>query len=215
MRQLILAGLISAGAAGFVGAQDAVVIGQTMVKETGSPLGYSVVSTALSALLTGESGKFLLRDLGPGPVKITVKHIGFSPRDTTITLAGHDTVHLEMGLSQLVIKLPEMLVNGSCTNEMPKETPPAVLAELFDQVRQNAERYRLLATAQPFALKVQRIRGYRMPDGRVAGQMTDTVIRDAFPAGPYEPKLVIRKSFLDKSMWSIAVPELPDLADTA
>ena len=216
MRQLLLASLITASAASFVGAQDAVVIGQVVVRETGSPLGYSVVRAASSALLTGESGKFLLRDLGPGPVKITVKHIGFSPRDTTITLAGHDTVRLEVKLSQLVIQLPAMLVSGQCTNETPKETPPLVLAELFEQVRQNAERYRLLASAQPFALRVLRIRGYRNADGRVVSEMADTVVRDAFPAGPYEPKRVVRKGVGEYAkQWTIAVPELPDLADTS
>jgi hypothetical protein len=198
-------------------AQDAVVIGQALLRDSASvALGYSVVIAPGTQLLTGASGKFLLTGLGPGPVKITLKHIGFAPRDTVITLGVRDTVRLDMGLSRLVIQLPEMLVSAKCTDEMPKEPLPPVLAELFDQVKQNAERYRLLGNAEPFKLKVLRVRGHRTPDGRIAPENIDTILRGAFPAGPYEPKKVIRKGVGEyRNSWVMAIPELPDLADSA
>src|SRR4051812_22374576 len=198
-------------------AQDAVIIGQALISDTArTALGYSVVVAPGTQLLTGANGKFLLRGLGPGPVRITLKHIGFAPTDTVLTLGARDTVRLELGLRRLVIQLPEMLVTGKCTNEMPKEPLPPILAELFDQVKQNAERYQLLGNAQPFQLKVLRVRGYRAPDGHVRPEDTDTIVRGAFPAGPYEPKKVIRKGIGPfRNTWVMAIPELPDLADTA
>src|SRR4051812_28928757 len=90
-------------------AQDAVVIGQALARDAQAPLGYSVVSWPGGQLLTGASGKFLLRGVGPGQVKITLKHIGYGPRDTTITVGSRDTVRLDMTLGRLVIQLPEML----------------------------------------------------------------------------------------------------------
>jgi hypothetical protein len=216
-RALSLAGLAALLTAVPLRAQDAVIIGQAVFKDSANTaLGYSVVIAPGTQLLTGSSGKFLLRGLGPGPVKVTVKHIGFAPRDTVITLGARDTVRLDMALSRLVISLPEVLVTAKCTDEMPKEPLPPVLSELFDQVRQNAERYKLLGNAEPFKLKVVRVRGHRTPDGRVAPEAIDTILRGAFPPGPYEPKKVIRKGVGEyKNSWVMAIPELPDLADTS
>jgi hypothetical protein len=47
---------------------------------------------------------------------------------------------------------PAVVVSGRCTNETPFETKSPILAELFDQVNQNAERMTLLATAKPFVM---------------------------------------------------------------
>jgi hypothetical protein len=199
-----------------VAAQGGVVIGQVVVKDPRTPLGYSAVSVAApeTRILTGESGKFVVRNLPVGPVRVSVRHVGFGPKDTTITLGAGDTVRLEMALSRLVIVLPGMLSTSQCTNEMARQAPEGALAELFDQVKQNAERYRMLARARPFSLQVYRVRGFRNAEGKIEPEVIDTVFRDALPAGPYEPKRVIRKAKPPFQGNVVAIPELPDFADT-
>jgi hypothetical protein len=199
-------------------AQGSVVIGQVRVQDGGQPLGYSAVSVLApsSTLLTGESGKFMLLALPAGQVTIRVKHIGYAPKDTVVTLAGNDTVRLDVSLPRLVIQLPAMIVSGKCTNTSPTEPLPAVLAELFDQVNQNAERYKLLAKANPFVMQVYRVRGVRNPGGGVVPTRIDTVVRRPLPPAPYAPKRVVQRGEgNDADGWVLALPELPDFADTA
>jgi hypothetical protein len=51
-------------------------------------------------------------------------------------------------------------LNGTCTDRTPFEERPAMFAELFDQVRQNAERMRLLANERPFVLQTVAVGGF-------------------------------------------------------
>jgi hypothetical protein len=193
-------------------AQTAGISGQVVLADGGQPLGYTVVSNGERQLLTNESGKFFL-SVAPGDVKLRFKRIGFAPKDTTIHLEPGDALSLRVALSRLVIQLPAMLVSGKCTNEMPLAEKPAVLAELFDQVHQNAERVRLLAKQQPFVMFVYRLRGFRDKSNRIVASSIDTVVRNPLPAVRYVPKKVLRPD--GAGSLALALPELPDIADTA
>jgi hypothetical protein len=199
-------------------AQDAVVSGQVMTGDPAQPLGYASVSVVSrgTQLLTGESGKFMLLALQPGQVQLRFKRIGFSPKDTTLTLAAGDTARIKVELARLVLQLPTMLVTGKCTNESPVLPQPAVLIELFDQIQQNAERVKLLADARPFALQIIRLFGMKLRDGRIGVLRMDTVVRSPLPPDTYTPKQVVRRGQgSDLGRWVLALPEQPDLADTA
>lgn len=216
MRQAfaVIAFLLVAATAG---AQDAVIAGQVFFRESGQPLGYASVSVVSRStqLLTGESGKFLLLAVQPGQVRLRFKRIGFAPKDTTLTLAQNDTVHIRVELSRLVIQLPAMLVSGKCTNQAPFEPRPEVLASLFDQVQQNAERVKLLAAAKPFQMQILRLRGIKGRDGKIGTTGLDTVMRPPLPE-PYKPRTVVQRGAgVDAGLWVLALPELPDFADTA
>ena len=199
-------------------AQNATVSGEILLKDSGQQLGFTTVSVLSQGtqLLTNESGKFLLLNLPPGEVRLRFKRIGFAPKDTTLTVAANDTARVRVEMTRLVIQLPAMVVSGKCTNETPRQPQSGVLAELFDQINQNAERVQLLARARPFFLYVYRIDGFRNRDNRVVPQAIDTVIRLALPPTPYRPKEVIRRARADEAgTWLMSLPELPDLADTA
>jgi hypothetical protein len=199
-------------------AQGASVSGQVFLREGGEPLGYTTVAILPQGtqLLTNDAGQFLLVNLPPGDVRLTFKRIGFVPKDTTLTIAANETARIRIDMTRLVIRLPAILVSGKCTNESPFESRPAVLAELFDQVTQNAERMRLLATSMPFLTQVVRVRGFRNRDNRIVATQRDTVFRRPLPASPYAPKQVIRRGQgIDAGEWVVALPELPHIADTA
>jgi hypothetical protein len=193
-------------------AQTASISGQVVLADGGQPLGYTVVAAGDRQLLTNESGKFFL-SVAPGDVKLRFKRIGFAPKDTTIHLEPGDAPNLRIALPRLVIQLPAMLVSGKCTNETPLADKPTVLAELFDQVHQNAERVRLLAKQQPFVMFVYRLRGFRDRNNRIVASLIDTIVRSPLPVDPYVPKKVIRPDPAGGLLMDL--PELPDIADTA
>jgi hypothetical protein len=195
-------------------AQTAMVSGQVVLADGGQALGYTTVSIVSETrqLLTNESGRFMLPNVAPGEMRLRFKRIGYAPKDTTLRLAANDTVTLRIALRRLVIQLPEMLVSGKCTNETPLAEKPAVMAELFDQVNQNAERVKLLAKQQPFVLFVYRLRGFRNPPNKVIATTVDTVIRQPLPVSPYEPKKVLRVA--GYASLELALPELSDIAST-
>lgn len=215
---------IAALAATNVRAQDAalgtaVVIGQVKVKETGQPLGYSVISLPESGrqLFTSERGTFTLWNLRAGALRIRFKHIGYSPRDTVITLRDNDTLRVEMALSLLAIQLPTVHVSGTCGTKQADEATAGILTELFDQVQQNADRYRLLADSNPFKLVFHRVRGYRFGNDKIQATAVDSVTRAARPESPYRPRHVIQIGDAPDGShtYELAPPEIADFADTA
>ena len=215
MRAFLIAAACST-LAGPALAQTATVTGQVLLQEADQPLPYTTVAVLSHGiqLLTSETGRFTVPNLLPGEVRLRFKRIGYSPRDTVLTLAANDTARLMVRMSRLAILLPEVVASrGKCTNEMPLEPKTPVLAQLFDQLSQNAERFKLLAEAKPFHVYVQRIRGLRNRDNRVVPLRIDTIVRGPMPPEPYRPKNVVRQDRTGE--WDVGVPELPDYADTA
>jgi hypothetical protein len=215
---LVFALAFALPAANPASAQTATVTGQVVLEQNREPLGFTTVAVLSQGmqLLTGESGRFMLVNLPPGEVRLRFKRIGFSPKDTAFTVAANDTARITVDMTQLVLQLPAMIVVGKCTDRSPFEIKAGVLEELFDQVNQNAEQARLLADARPFLLQAYRIRGHRMRDEKIAATRIDTVVRRPLPEKPYRPREVLRRGEgLDAGEWHVAIPELPDLADTA
>ncbi|MBA3558538.1 MAG: carboxypeptidase-like regulatory domain-containing protein [Gemmatimonadaceae bacterium] len=199
-------------------AQSSVVRGQVVLWDDGQPLPYTTVALLSQGTqrLTSDSGTFVLIDLPPGEVRLRFKRIGFVPKDTLVVLAPGETARIRVEMTHLIINLPAVVVSGRCTNETPFEPKPGILAELFDQVNQNAERMTLLATARPFVMRVASVGGLRNPDRPFVPTRVDTVERGALPVVRYEPKRVARRGTgRYAGSWMIHMPELPDFADTA
>jgi hypothetical protein len=186
-------------------AQTATVAGQVVARDGGEPLGFTTIAVLPRGAqrLASESGTFVLRDLPPGEVRVRFTRIGYAPLDTTLRLAA-GTVTIRLAMTRLVIQLPAV-ANGRCTDRTPLDEQPAFLAALVDQVRQNAERMRLLASERPFVIQATRVQGIRAP-------RTDTVVRGPLPPEPYIPRRVYR---CVGRACGVTLPELADIADTA
>jgi hypothetical protein len=213
MRFLIAALAGATGLARAAEAQNASVSGQVNLKDGGQPLGYTTVSILSESrqLLTNESGKFVLLHIAPGNVRLRFKRIGFGPKDTTIRVAAGESVDLRIEMTRIALQLPAMLVTGKCTNETPSEPQPQVLAELFDQVHQNAERARLLSKQKPFVLHVYRMQGMQR-GGRMIPSLADTGMRRVDYL-PYVPAKVV--SYDSTAGWVFHLPDLLNFADSA
>jgi len=200
-------------------AQRATVAGQVFVREDGQPLGFATISVVSRGTqrLASEGGTFVLRDLPPGEVRLRFRHIGFAPKDTAFVVGANDTARIRVEMTRLALRLPTVVVDGTCTDRTPFEVSSGVLAELFDQVRQNAERLRLLAIERPFVIRTVSEGGFRDRDNNVVGAArVDTVERGPLPAKPYAPRRIIYPGEgAYAGRWVIKLPELPDLADTA
>jgi hypothetical protein len=199
-------------------AQSSVIRGQVVGQVDGQPLPYTTVALLSQATqrLTSDSGTFVLVDVPPGEVRLRFKRIGFAPKDTVLILAPGATGRIRVEMARLAILLPEVVVSGRCTNETPLEPKSPILAELFDQVKQNAERMTLLATAKPFVMRAASVGGVRDPKKPFVPTRVDTLERGPLPVVRYEPKRVARRGTGSYAgTWMIHVPELPDFADTA
>ncbi len=198
-------------------AQSSIIRGQVVLEGGGQPLPYTTVTLLSQGTqrLTSESGTFALADLPPGELRLRFKRIGFAPKDTVVVLAPGATTQIRVQMVRLAIRLPEVVVLP-CRNETPFEPRSPVLAELFDQVNQAAERMRLLAAAKPFVMRTASVGGIRDPRKPFVPIRVDTLERGPLPVVRYEPKRVARPGTgAFAGSWQIHMPELPDFADTA
>ena len=192
-------------------AQNATVVARAVERDGGEPLGFTAVSVPTQGIqrLTNESGTILLRDLPPGEIGLRFRRIGFSPKDTVVIVAANDTARIRVEMARLAIPLPAVLVDGTCTDRTPFEERTPILAELFDQVKQNAERLVLLAKERPFTIQASHESG---PRRRGAVPPTQAFSRGPLPDEPYVPGRVHRRM---GNVGIVKLPELADVADTA
>lgn len=211
MRTSFLIGVLTVSVLGEARAQTATVVARTVERDGGQPLGFTTVSVAAHRIqrLTNESGAIVLRRLPPGEIRLRFRRIGFAPRDTVVAVAANDTARLSIEMVRLAIQLSAEQAR-TCTDRTPFEEKTPVLAELFDQVRQNAERLALLVKERPFTIEWSEEQGLR-GNGRPA-LPTRTSSRRPLPDEPYAPGRVARRM---GHVGIVKLPELADIADTA
>jgi hypothetical protein len=219
MRPLVLGALLAPSVLlgqGNIG--TGTILGVTLRTDRSEPLSYAVASIPSRGQQTfsNDNGIFTLRNLPADTVRLRFKHIGFASRDTVVRLGADDTLRLIIALTPLAIDLPAIKVSGACGDKKPDSVTAATLSDLFAQVTQNAERYRLLADSNPFKMLVHRVLGFRDTDGQIAALSIDTIVRGAFPKNTYLPGHLINEGAENgKKTTYLSVPELADFADTA
>jgi hypothetical protein len=215
VRQVDIAAAMVAAIAVTVNAQA--VRGTVRTAESAIPMPYSVV--AIPSLnreeFTNDHGGFFLRGLPTGPVTLRFRHIGFAPRDSAVVLKAGDTLTIDITLSRLAIQLDAMHVTAACKAEQGPQAS-AALAQLFEQVRQNALQFALLVRSHPFTKRITRARIARTPNGKFATDPPEVVNLEQTPDAHYAPGKVFRPkrgiNWLTGTM--VALPVLGDFADS-
>src|SRR5215218_3329706 len=89
-------------------AQRAAVAGRVVAQGTDVPLGYSVVTFTPggSERFTDAAGRFALDGVRPGRVRISAKHIGYAPIDTSFDVAAGASIEVRLELALVSIQLP-------------------------------------------------------------------------------------------------------------
>lgn len=212
MRPVVFAAIFVAIASRTARTQRATVVGRVVVHESGQPVTNASITVLPNGAqrLGGENGAFTLRDLPAGGLRLRFRRIGFAPKDTALVVSANDTTRVTIEMIRLALELPAVVVDGTCTDRTPFDDRPRVLAALFDQVIQNAERLRLLARERPFMLAMADTRGIQ---GRTP-LVTDTSRRGPLPWEPYAPRHILR-DFAGRKNAGVMLPELTDIADTA
>jgi hypothetical protein len=198
------------------------LVGVVLTKEGALPLGFSVVS--ISSLgrerFTNDSGRFALVNLPAGPLQLRVRHLGYSPADMPVTVhAGMiDTVRVE--LSHIAVRLVTVEVRAypECKNPGPPDAAKdSAFALVFEQLRQNADQYRLLTNAYPFNEAIERTMATAHADGRLTMEVVDTLALRSVDQWRYRPGEMLtteksRFAFLQGSLM-LNLPTLTAFAD--
>jgi len=151
------------GAVRIAGAQgtSTLLIGDVVSRETGTPLGHSMV-TVLGAerqTFTSDGGVFAFSSLLPGRYRIRAVHIGYTPVEINVDVpAGAAPPRLRIELTHISVQLATVRVvaAGRCTT--PGRPNPDVepdFAAIVAQLRLNAEQYQLLSDSFPFRYRVE------------------------------------------------------------
>jgi hypothetical protein len=190
------------------------VRGEVLSAATLTPLPYSTVALdpAFAPRFSDDAGRFAFVDVPPGTYRLILKHIGYVPFDTVLTVsAGHDVV-IRATLASLAVELPPVTVVAGQTCTAPGAPDAAAhpqLAAIFGQLRENAGRFTLLADAYPFrhwVLRAQQV-------GEAI--MVDTVEYRSDTRRRYAPgRLVVTSgSPRGPSQRLLNLPTIADLAD--
>ena len=204
-------------------AQAQAIHGHVRAAETKAPLPYStvVLQPGLDGQFTDDSGAFTTPELPPGAYHITVRAIGYLPYDTIVVVAAQPLV-LHIDLLPLAIELPPVtIVARACLRPGPpvRDSEPE-LAAIFDQLRENAARYRLLSEAYPFRYWIERQTADSPPpsprDRRVARSPVDTLELRSDVRHPYKPGglIIDQPGPHGRSERTLRLPTVVDLADS-
>lgn len=171
-----------------------------------SPVGRQTFSSA--------QGQFGFAALPPGLYRIRVARIGFTPRELSVTVtAGVDppVVRVELDRASFSLAAVRVLAYPPCKRPGapdPRASPD--FAGIFEQVRQNAEQYRVLSDSFPFGYRFERTRGERRADStRVIERVDTLLVRSDHDRWRYRPGSVVAR---DQSGFVMQLPTLADFA---
>lgn len=210
-----------------IAAQDAPPPGRTTVPldvrvltTEGMGLGYSAVSVPQQDLerFSDASGRAVFM-VAPGRVLLRIKRLGFTPRDTTLEVRGATVVRI--ALERVSFRLTEVTVVAwpPCKRPgLPRRSADPQLVGIVDQLRENAERYRLLTRRYPFSYDAERSLTEEKPGGPVRVERIDTIVVRGDVGERYQPGRIARYERQGRGrrapgQWMMRIPTLADLGD--
>lgn len=192
--------------------------GTVVDAETGEPLAYSIVSLHPGAAehFTDQAGAFTFIHVSAGTYRLVVRQIGYVPADTTVVVGPESDLSIRITLRRVAVELPPITVTGALTCVQPGPPDAVVtpaLASVFDQLVENARRYRLLADSFPFTFMLER----RYSSADRPSLAVDTISQTSVDERRgYHPGRVVDEgtgAWRDRRV--VLLPGLEELADSA
>ena len=220
---VVVAGVLATGFASSVHAQSRTgrLDGTVHAAQSDAPLPYAVVKIAALSLerFTDGTGRFALLGLPAGTHDVMIRRIGFAPWRGTVRITADSTTRLDVRLDQLPQRLAAVAVRDMARCRNPGAPDPVLQQEVFSlvaQLRENADRYRLLADQYPFGYSQMRALG-ELRDTIFVVQRVDTTIVESVTRVVYRPgKLVTRTTSKERGdEFTMAIPTLIELSDDA
>lgn len=204
------AALIAGLLAQVAGAQTTLTVKVT--SEAGDALPYSVVTvTPGSTVFTGEHGSYTFAAKA-STLKLRVRHLGFTARDTTIDVSGR-AFSIVVRLSPVALNLNTVSVreNSRC-----RPTPNnGTLAVVLEELTKNAEQEHLLRRQYPFRYRLHRVYDAYEP-GFGLRKRQDDAWYGSTSTDRYTPGKILRSGVKGarRAGTEVWIPSLLDLADT-
>jgi len=214
---LLATAALAAGAVTSIAHAQGVVRGEVRAT-TGERIPYAIVSLVSGGRqrFANDSGAFWLAGVAPGRHRVLVRQIGYSPFDTTVVVPPDGEVALTARLERIAVELSEITVSARTVCERPGAPDPALhpqLAAVFDQLRENAARYALMADSYPAEYRMARSYGDLDAAGEDHVYFRDTVALRTDARWRYAPGRVLTET--GRGGQRLLLPTLPDLADSA
>lgn len=184
-------------------------------------LPYAVVSIPALSLerFTDQQGRFTITTVPAGRHDVVVRRIGYTPFRGQIQVDSGATAPLAVELQQIPVRLAQTTVRAmsACFRPgVPNERADPTAFTLVGLLRENADRYRLLASQYPFIYLQIRAVG-EMGDRDMLVQRVDTLLVRSGNRAVYAPGKVVARVADGRgaSEYTMVIPTLVDLADDA
>ena len=191
-----------------------VLSGRVVVRDIGAALPYaSITINGKNAQLTDSAGRFHIEGLAAGDVTIRARHIGFSPAEQVVHVNRGDTVRVSLQLSRLAIQLPAVYaVSRACTDPgAPGKKSDPGLVQLYGQLRENADHFRLLSQTNPYVYQSERQFVTTLNDSVIERTPIETLAGTSVHPWKYEPGQMIVEN--KTTVTNMHLPGLDDFAD--
>lgn len=217
----VTAAISLSGGATAVQAQAATgrVEGTVTAALTSAPVPYAVASIAALGRerFSDASGRFVLAGVADGTHELLIRRLGFSPWRGTVRVEGGAVTRVAVTLTPIPTRLPTVAVRALARCPNPGPPDPVLQSETYALVsllRENADRYRLLASQYAFDYVQSRAIGVLAEDGFHV-QRVDSVATESGTKVLYRPGAVVSsKSVRGRpTEFTMAVPTLIDIAD--
>lgn len=196
------------------------LVGVVLAREGGTPLTHTVVALPRLGreMFTNDSGAFAFAGVPPGRTTLRVRRLGFTPIDVAVHVRGGVVDTIRIHISRVAVRLAAVNVQerAPCLDPgAPSASRDRDLATVYEQLMLNAEQYRTMSRAYPFAYSLVSTRSHRRRDGTVVVEAVDT--SRVVTEWKYAPGQVLRLDRIspDRAMLMLLVPTLGNFADPA
>lgn len=176
------------------------VTGDVIAREGQVALGHSMVTLKPIGRQTfsSDEGSFVFRDVAPGSYRLRIAHVGYTPKEIEVTVgADGRATPVIVALEHIIVRLTPIRVVAypPCLRPgAPSDKDSPDFAIVFDQLRQNADQFRLLADSFPYVYQMQRVQRASFNDATIRHDGTDTLLvtSNADNGRRYRPGDVVR-----------------------
>jgi len=203
-----------------------VVSGTVLSAADGHPVPYGTISVGdtTQGRFADSAGRFSLGGPSTGTYHLRAHQIGYLPLDTTLS-AGPGSQHLMLRLQPLTDRLADVPaehpLHGCSAPGLAEASAPREVTLIVAQMRENAERYRILLDQYPFHYHLEESRAVRLNGHSKEAQDSvlalDTAEYDSRDRHQYSVGSVVyqERTATGGKRMMMYLPTLSDLADAA
>ena len=192
-----------------------VIAGRVVARDPGAPLPYaSITINGKNAQFTDSAGHFQIEGIAAGDVTLRARHIGFAPIEQTVRINRGDTIRVALQMTRLAIQLPPVYaVSRVCTDPgAPGKKSDPGLVQLYEQLRENANQFRLLSLTNPYVYASERQFVTTIKDSVIERTPIETLSGASVRAWKYEAgKMIVENK--TTTITNMHLPGLGDFAD--